>query len=65
MHIFSSGSCAFYSKQFVSYDIKTPKVQPPTHTFLAVRHAWTTRARVLVVNSSPAVFISIHALKDL
>ena len=26
MYIFSSGSCAFSSKQFVSYDIKTPKV---------------------------------------
>ena len=65
MHIFSSGSCAFYSKQFVSYDIKTPRVQPPTHTFLAVRHAWTTRARVLVVNSYSAVFISIRALNDL
>ena len=57
MYIFSSGSCAFCSKQFVSYDIKTPS------TFLAVRHAWTTRARALVVNNSPAVFISIRALK--
>ena len=38
MYIFSSGSCAFCSKQFVSYDSKTPKVQPPTQMF--TRCSW-------------------------